>query len=147
MDNTKTLFNARNAGFVLGTILLGTMTGCTGYVTRPRPESAYAPPADVTVAVQDDYVYYPGYDVYYNSNRREYAYQEDGHWVSRPAPRGVSASELRASLSVKMDFHDSPANHHTEVVQKYPKNWAPTAARPGGKANHPDDKRDDNNGR
>ena len=22
-----------------------------------------------------------------------------------------------------MDFHDSPAKHHAEMVQKYPKNW------------------------
>jgi len=33
-------------------------------------------------------------------------------WVSRPAPMGVSADVLLASPSVKMDFHDSPANHH-----------------------------------
>jgi hypothetical protein len=139
MNSTKTFFNARNAAWLVGAVLLATTTGCTGYVTRPRPEGAYAPPADVTVAVQDDYVYYPGYGVYYNSSRREYAYRDGNTWVSQPAPRGVQVAALRASPSVKMDFHDSPANHHAETVQKYPKNWAPPGAKQGGKANHPDD--------
>jgi hypothetical protein len=75
--------------------------------------------------MQDNYVYYPRYGVYYNSSRREYAYQDRGAWVSRPAPNGVSVGVLRASPSVKMDFHDSPDKHHAAMVQKYPKNWAP----------------------
>jgi hypothetical protein len=72
------------------------------------------------------------YGVYYNSSRHQYAYQDRGAWVSRTAPSGVSADVLRASPSVKMDFHDSPAKHHAEMVQKYPKNWAP----PGPTDNH-----------
>lgn len=89
-------------------------------------------------AVQDDYVYYPGYQVYYSNSRRQYAYPEGGRWVSQPAPRGVSVSALQASPSVKMAFHDSPANHHAAVVQQYPKNWRP----PG--SNH--DQNDNRNG-
>src|SRR5580700_5610746 len=146
MNDAKYNFKAGKAGFVLGAVLLITLTGCVGYVDGPRPVG-YAPPPDVTVAVQDDYVYYPGYEVYYNSSRREYGYQEGGQWVSRPAPRGVSAEALRASPSVRMDYHDSPANHHAETVQKYPKNWAPSGAKQAGKANPRDDKRDDKNGR
>jgi hypothetical protein len=80
-------------------------------------------PAAVAVA-QDNYIYYPSYQVYYNSHRRQYAYLDGGAWVSRPAPHGVSVDVLRASPSVKMDFHDSPANHHGAMVQKYPKTWA-----------------------
>ena len=63
-------------------------------------------------AVQDDYVYYPNYECYYSVSRHQYAYREGNAWVARPAPRGVSVNVLLASPSVKMDFHDSPAQHH-----------------------------------
>ena len=74
-------------------------------------------------------VYYTSYGIYYSSNRRQYASLEGGAWVSQPAPRGVSADVLRASPSVKMDFHDAPANHHAAIAQQYPKNWKPAASR------------------
>jgi hypothetical protein len=83
------------------------------------------------VVVQDDYVYYPGYQIYYSSNRRQYIYREGRSWVSRPAPPRVSVGVLFASPSVRLDFHDSPANHHATVVRQYPKHWAP----PGGSPN------------
>ena len=35
--------------------------------------------------VQDDYVYYPGYQVYCSSNHRQYIYLENRAWVTRPA--------------------------------------------------------------
>ena len=76
----------------------------------------YAPPPPVYVeagvVVQDDYVYYPGYQVYYSSNRRQYIYLEGRSWVSRPAPPRVSVDVLFASPSVRLDFHDSPSIHH-----------------------------------
>ena len=100
--------------------------------------------------VQDDYVYYPNYEIYYSSSRHQYASLEGGTWVSRPAPRGVSVDVLLASPSVKMDFHDSPANHHAETVRQYPKNWKPSESNQGQKENRKDDKRDqqqENNGR
>jgi hypothetical protein len=75
---------------------------------------------------QDDYVYYPSYGIYYSSGRHQYASLEAGAWVSQPAPRGVSVDALRASPSVKMDFHDSPATHHAAIAQQYPKTWKPT---------------------
>ena len=77
------------------------------------------------VAAQDDYVYYPGYQVYYSSYRHQYVYQDGRSWVSRSAPPHVSADKLFASPSVKVDFHDAPANHHAEIVKQYPKHWAP----------------------
>jgi hypothetical protein len=55
---------------------------------------------------------------------------------------------LLASPSVKMDFHDSPAQHHAAVVKQYPKNWKPSASNQG--QNPKDDQHDDrgqNNGR
>ena len=101
-------------------------------------------------AVQDDYVYYPNYECYYSVSRHQYAYLEGNAWVARPAPRGVSVDVLLASPSVKMDFHDSPANHHAAVVKQYPKNWKPSGANQGQKENRKDDQHDqhgDNNGR
>ena len=92
--------------------------------------------------VEDDYVYYPDYEIYYSSSRHQYAYLEGGAWVSRPAPRGVSVNVLMASRSVKMDFHDSPANHHAEVVKQYPKNRAQPGSNQGQKDNRKDDQRD-----
>ena len=62
-----------------------------GYVDGPRAGVYVAPPV---VVVQDDYVYYPDYEVYYSSSRHQYAYLEGGAWVSRPAPRGVSVNVL-----------------------------------------------------
>jgi hypothetical protein len=149
MNNAKLFFKA---GFVLGAVLLVTLTGCIGYVDRPRPGSVYvAPPVmEATVVMQDDYVYYPGYEVYYSSSRHQYAYMERGAWVSRPSPRGVSVDVLLASPSVRMDFHDSPAQHHAAVVKQYPKNWAPPGSNQGQKENRGNDKRGEhreNNGR
>jgi uncharacterized protein YijF (DUF1287 family) len=88
--------------------------------------------------VQDDYVYYPNYGVYYDSQRHQYTYLEGGAWIWAPAPNGVSVDVLLASPSVKMDWHDSPANHHKEMLQKYPKNWKPSDA-------HQDRKEDSKN--
>jgi hypothetical protein len=135
MNIEKPFFKTDKVGFVLCAALLGTLTGCITYADRPRPGSVYAAPpaAETVVVVQDDYIYYPGYDVYYSNNRRRYVYLEGGAWVSRPAPRGVSVNVLLASPSVRMDFHDSPAGHHAAIVQKYPKNWAPPGPNQGHK--------------
>jgi hypothetical protein len=147
MDNAKCLFKAGKAGIALGAVLLTTLTGCIGYVDAPRAEIDAGPPVFVA---QDDYVYYPNYGVYYSSSRRQYAYLEGSAWVARPAPRGVSVNVLLASPSVRMDFHDSPANHHAATVQQYPKNWAPPRPQQARKDNQKDDKHDEhgqNNGR
>jgi hypothetical protein len=140
MNNKRLFFKADKAGFVLGAVLLVTLTGCVGYVEGPRA-GVYAEP-QVLVA-QDDYVYYPGYEVYYSSSRRQYAYPEGGVWVVRPAPRGVSVNVLLASPSVRMDFHDSPAQHHAAVVKQYPKNWAPPGSNQGRNENRKGDQHDD----
>src|SRR5450759_28271 len=119
MNNKKLFFKTDKVGFVLCAALLGTLTGCVGYVDGPRA-GYYAEPS--VAVVQDDYVYYPGYEVYYSSSRHQYAYREGRAWVSRPAPRGVSVNVLLASPSVRMDSHDSPAQHHAAIVRQYPKN-------------------------
>ncbi len=166
MMNTKLFFNTGQAGFLLGAVLLVTLTGCVGYVDGPRAGVYVAPPVvevggPVFVA-QDDYVYYPGYDVYYSSYRHQYAYMDGGVWVSRPQPMGVSVNVLLASPSVRMDFHDSPANHHAAIARQYPRNWtssgAPHAQRaevpkaqarkaPARNANQKDDKHEEHEGK
>jgi hypothetical protein len=123
-------------GFVFGAALLGALTGCVGYVDGPRHAQGYAPPPPEyvesgVVVLQDDYVYYPGYEVYYSSHTHQYVYLEGRSWVSRPAPPRVSVDVLFASPSVRLDFHDAPAVHHSAVLRQYPKHWAPPGSSPG----------------
>jgi hypothetical protein len=145
MNTTRRLATKR-VGSVLCTALLAWLTGCVGHVDRPPQPRAYAPPppayVETRVVVQDNYVYYPGYQIYYGSNTRQYVYQDGRSWVSRPAPPRVSANVLFASPSVRLDFHDSPASHHATVARQYPKNWAP----PGWNPNHGQGNRDDGKG-
>jgi hypothetical protein len=119
-------------GFGIGAALLTLVTGCVGYVDGPRYSRGYAEPPPVYVETgvtfQDDYVYYPSYQVYYSSNRRQYIYQENHAWVTRATPPRVSAEVLIASPSVRLDFHDAPAAHHAAIVRQYPKHWAPPAS-------------------
>src|SRR5205809_95386 len=105
--NKKTLTN--KVGFIFGTVLLGALTGCIGYVEAPPHRVVYAQPPPVQVVVQEDYVYYPGYQTYYSSRSRQYVYLDGPTWVSRPAPPGVSVDVLFASPSVRVDFHDHPS--------------------------------------
>ena len=115
-------------GFMFGIAPIFAVTGCVGYVQGPRAV-VYAPPESVYiesgVPALDDYVYYPAYQVYYSSYRRQYVYLEGRSWVSRPVPRRVSVDVLFASPSVKVGFHDSPANHHAAIVRTYPISWTP----------------------
>ena len=120
MNDKQLFFRPGNLGLALGAVLLGTLTGCVGYVEPAQPGVVYE--ASPQVVVEDDYVYYPDYEVYYSSSRHQYAYREGDAWVSRPAPRGVTVDVLVASPSVRMNFHDSPANHHAEITRQYPKN-------------------------
>ena len=144
MNDKKLFFLTSKAGLVLSVGLLGALTGCVGYVDGPRAGYYAEPPA---VVVQDDYVYYPDYEVYYSSSRHQYAYREGSAWVSRPAPRGVSVDVLVRSPSVRMDFHDSPEHHHAEVVRQYPGNRAQHGSNQGQKGNRKDDQHGDNRGR
>jgi len=147
MTGKKLFLKADKALLVLGAVLLVTLTGCVGYVEGPRAGVRVEPYA---FAVQDDYVYYPNYECYYSVNRHQYAYREGNAWVARPAPRGVSVDVLLVSPSVRMDFHDSPAQHHAAVVKQYPKNWAPPGSNQGQKENRGNDQRGEhreNNGR
>lgn len=133
-------------GFVLCVALVGTLTGCIGYVDGPPQARVYAPAPSVYVepglVVQDDYVYYPDYQVYYSSHHHHYVYQDGRSWVTRPSPPRVSVDVLFASPSVHLDFHDAPSFHHATVVQQYPKHWRSE----GGNSNHWQDKKNHGKG-
>jgi len=139
MNHKRPFLRADKLGLALAAAFLMSLTGCVGYVDGPRAE------VDTTFVAQDDYVYYPQYECYYSVSRHQYAYRDGRNWVSRPAPRGVSVNVLVASPSVKMNFHDSPAQHHAEVVKQYPKNWKPAGARQG--QGREDNQHGDNHGR
>lgn len=143
--NSKMYFlKARQIKFALGVALLGALTGCAGYVEGPRAAVYAEPPLFV---VEDDYVYYPNYQCYYSVSRHQYAYREGRYWVSRAAPRGVTVNVLMASPSVRMEFHDSPAQHHATVVKQYPKNWKPSGANQNQKERRKEDRGGNKNGR
>ena len=123
------------AALSLATGLVLIQAGC--YV-QSSPGYRYAEPAP-QVVIQDDYVYYPEYEVYYSNTRHNYVYRDGRSWVTRPQPpRGWTQS----SLSVRVDFHDAPERHHAEVIRTYPRNWKPQPAkRPDPRDEHKDDKR------
>lgn len=105
-------------------LLLG---GCTD---SPSGRGGYRSSRDVQVQAamvfEDDYDYYPTYEVYYSRNRREYVYRNThNQWVRSSEPSIVASDVLRASPSVPMDFHDSPERHHDSVVRSYPQTWQP----------------------
>lgn len=123
-------------GFAFCIALVAVLAGCAGYVDEPRRVTAYDQRPSrheygyAGVMARDEYVYYPGYQVYYNNNRRQYVYQDGNSWVTRQEPPHVAANVLRSSPSVKLDFHDSPATHHATVVQQYPKHWSQSGKKP-----------------
>ncbi len=133
MNNNTDSQNACLAGLMAGGVLLlvTTLSACNRdqpQVTMvPAPAATQAAPtppvvvmaAQPEILVQDDYLYYPQYGVYYSNSRRRYVYQEGSTWVSRPAPPQVGISILLASPSVHMEFHDSPAAHHADVIRSY----------------------------
>ena len=143
MINKKLFFKNNKVGFVLGAVLLAALTESAVYADGLRvgvvitpPVVVVAPPVVVVpppvvvappVVVEDNYIYYPNYGVYYNSGRHQYYYLRGDAWVWAPAPEGVTVDVLFASPSVRMDWHDSPEHHHAEMVQRYPRNWKPSA--------------------
>lgn len=111
---------------MFGSTLLGCLSGC---VVDGPPRRVYVQPPVVElqggVVMEDDYVYYPDYQVYYSSNRHQYLYQERGAWVTRSSPPRVSVSVFMGSPSVRLGFHDHPSLHHETISRQYPKHWAP----------------------
>ena len=132
---------AGKAGFMTCTALLAALTGYAAEGSKQpdgdRDHSAVQ--VQATVAIQDDYDYFPRYETYYSRNRHEYVYYDGNAWVRRMEPRGVTADVLLAAPSVRMDFRDSPEQHHRSVVRSYPKDWK----RADKAHDDKDDRRDD----
>lgn len=107
---------------VLGFLALPLLiAACGGQV---EAEVTIPGPPGAAVVGEDEYDYYPAYGVYFNPYRRQYYYQENGAWINRPGPPGVSVDVLLASPHARMDFHDHPQAHHAEVMKRYPRNWS-----------------------
>ena len=112
------IFKSKRTGLIIAAVVLAVGTG-----TAFSQVSVNVSTPAVAVTVQDDYVYYPHYGVYYNRSHHQFYYIKDGAWVIAPAPDGVAADVVLASPQVHMDFHDSPQHHHAEIIKKYPKDW------------------------
>lgn len=109
------------ASALLGAVTLLTVAGCATSEPGYAYQSGYSRPSQV--AVQDSYVYYPDYEVYYNNARGEYVYVDGNVWVTRRDPPRRWSHDLRRAAYVRLDFRDSPQRHHSEVVKNYPRNW------------------------
>lgn len=138
---TRNFRAAEKAGALVGVALLALLTGCVVDGGSQRRSYRTGPQVSVqaTAVVQDDFDYYPGYEIYYSRSRQEYVYRDGRRWVRAPAPRsGLSVELLFASPVVRMDFHDEPSRHHRTVVRRYPRSWSPPVQR------HDTDSRRDN---
>lgn len=102
---------------LVAAMLTAISSGCVGVVSSDAsPDPMW---------VDDDYVYYPGYELYYGERSHRYYHRDGDHWRAGRAPYGVRENILHNSPSVHMDFHDSPAAHHNQVIHDYPKTWRP----------------------
>jgi len=124
---TKNLFCDGRVRCALWVAFLGTVATLASCIVEPVGGPAYVatPVVQGPVVVEEGLIYYPNYEVYYDPGARMYWYSHEGNWVRGPAPVGVSLDVLLASPSARMDFRDSPANHHNVVVRQYPRNWRP----------------------
>ncbi|MDB6126385.1 MAG: hypothetical protein JWM35_281 [Verrucomicrobia bacterium] len=137
------VYSKISAGLI-GGVLVALFTGCVesgsgsarvGYVQTSAS-------VDPVFGDSDDYVYYPGYETYYGRRTHRYYYRNGSSWVGRSQPT-VSANVLLTAPSVNVDFHDSPARHHTEVTKRYPRQWRANNDHNNGN-DHNNDHRDDN---
>jgi hypothetical protein len=127
--NQKSFLVRNWRGLLPGALVSSVLLNAACVYADPNRPVVYRDPAPAVVVAQDDYVYYPQYEVYYSASRHQYGYRDGNSWAWRPAPPHVSLNVLVASPSVHMDFHDSPEKHHSDVVRSYPKNWKPPAPR------------------
>jgi hypothetical protein len=123
---TRNIFGHGQLRCALWVAFLATLAGC---VVEPVGGRAYVASPVVQVAqpigIDGGLIYYPNYEMYFDPGARLYWYNRGGAWITGPSPYGVSVDVLIGSPSVRMDFRDSPANHHGEVIRRYPRNWRP----------------------
>ncbi len=103
------------------------------------PGPSYSGQATAVIG-EDDYMYYPGSEVYYSPAHRYYYYRDGGAWVHRPEP---PRAWVRDSVSVNVHLHDAPERNHPAIVKQYPHNWhAPDKDHDGHDARHDRDDHD-----
>lgn len=118
---TRLLSPAGKIGFTICAAFALSLTGCVHEHQHTRVVQT-----EPVFIEQDDYVYYPHYQVYYGNRSHRYYYQEGHRWVARPVPpRGMELHALRNSPSVPLEFHDRLPMHHGEVIRSYPRYWTP----------------------
>ena len=109
----------------LGLPLLFLQAGCSttpawgAWSVRPSPAQIAA-----VLGRMDSYVYYPGYEIYYNRTKDQYIFRNGQTWVAqKEPPLNVIREDLLASPAVAMNFTDAPERHHAAVVRTYPRYW------------------------
>lgn len=126
-----------------GLLLTGLFAGCASDTGYYRSDYYGDRPIGYdgrrTVVYEDDYDYYPGYEVYYARNRHEYVYRDGNRWVRSTTFPRANSQILFSSPSVRVEFRDSPERHHDSVVRRYPRDWRYDRDRDGRR-----DWRDDN---
>lgn len=122
---------------VVGLTLL--LAGCGSFPQIGTGASGPSP-AQLQAALQweNRYIYFPGYEIYYNRTQGYYVYQTNEGWLERfDLPPEVDRAQMIASPFAVMSFHDSPGPHHAQVVREYPRNWGveePRVATTSGRA-------------
>jgi hypothetical protein len=111
-------------GIGLAAVLLAG-AGCAGF-PQVGTGAHHPTPAQVQAAMQwqDHYLYFPGYEIYYNRTQGSYVYLTGQGWVEQfTPPTEVDLQALLASPHVETNFHDSPSAHHARMIREYPRNW------------------------
>lgn len=118
----------------IGVVAL-TLAGCAtheiggpsyGYYERPIGDDSHGyNRGPAIMGPRHGYDYYPAYEVYYDRRRGDYIYvdQRRRQWVRSPSPHGLDVRVLLSTPSVHLEFQDSPARYHREVIQTYPRDW------------------------
>ncbi|MBK8474912.1 MAG: hypothetical protein IPL39_01010 [Opitutaceae bacterium] len=95
--NPKAFLSLPSAGVVGCALLAVTLTGCLTEGSYHSQGYRSGPQVQASVAFEDDYDYYPGYETYYSRTRHEFVYRDGRTWVRRPQPQGISVDLLFAA--------------------------------------------------
>jgi hypothetical protein len=108
---------------IIGGLGALTLLGLSGCATNGDPFSGLTrilsfPGYVNREVVQNEYLYYPEYDLYYNRNSQQFLSVENNRWVTRNHPRNVSAERVFASRSVRIDGYSTPEQHRNAYYEQ-----------------------------
>lgn len=112
----------------LGLGLTGSLlvwSGCSGF-PQVGAGAHHPTSAQLQTAMQweDHYIYFPGYEIYYNRTQSTYVYLTVDGWAERfEPPPEVDLQALLASPFVEAPFNGRPAAHHARMIRDYPRDW------------------------